>query len=750
MVVSTAHEGVAMGKKANQIWAPIRLVVAVGLLVPIGSGPSSCESVSGAGLNSGQYIVIQMAEWGSGMASQAWSVFLHNLSAMSYSYIPPKPPSVYGVVSDLVMMEACRADWNYHVCMDDPTNGGSIDICQNVSGYSPAPGSIYAKEIINTPVPVASRSGAQTFSYGIAKAPANPICGSFILPPAPNIASSPVGQTVAPPDASMNVAAAVYQAHLSAVNGFLSQVAPVGDLIVQYENTIGGIDPTVDMSTNYAFTNLVISYQEALDGAIDGAVSGMDTTMSQTDADNMSAWGWPGAATFLNTIARNQGTVVSAVEDGLPVATAPRPDLLPEPYGRDVARRLAAFADWMEYGGPNNAASASATAGSTSPCAMQSVAATGASTSGPSASGVPNIPPPVMPVAPPNTSLYEQALNDASFNIRDDIDKAIKALSNTGDTHTTPVLKIILDIVTNVATYSGVWKNTSSCSAAGVNSFNLGAQLVTANPLAELAFWGYANIRTSYALWDLVFQWSIAAVEAGTEYQIGVFATGPNARAQPTLMALNLRKTFIEFVGSAFGLIALIFFACGFWAFLVPLMPYFRFFFNVLTWLASVLEAVVAIPLVALAHLNPEGEGLPGPSAKSAYFMIFNIFLRPVMTVFGLVAGLVLFYIAIMLLNVTYAVAVASTGVGNQFSELGILVRIIYTVIYASTAYVCANNCFKTIGMFPQYALKWIGQQAHHEGMGDGGQNIKAAMGQAGGYLGEKGLAIAKLKPPTG
>ena len=38
MIVETAHHGQVMGKRASQIWAPIRLVVAIGLLVPINGG----------------------------------------------------------------------------------------------------------------------------------------------------------------------------------------------------------------------------------------------------------------------------------------------------------------------------------------------------------------------------------------------------------------------------------------------------------------------------------------------------------------------------------------------------------------------------------------------------------------------------------------------------------------------------------------------------------------------------------------
>ncbi len=57
MIVNTAHHGVVMGKQANQIWAPIRLVVAIGLLVPMGSGGpprvNPMAPAGGAGMNSG-------------------------------------------------------------------------------------------------------------------------------------------------------------------------------------------------------------------------------------------------------------------------------------------------------------------------------------------------------------------------------------------------------------------------------------------------------------------------------------------------------------------------------------------------------------------------------------------------------------------------------------------------------------------------------------------------------------------------
>ncbi|HEY8190729.1 MAG TPA: hypothetical protein VIF12_08585, partial [Micavibrio sp.] len=53
LIAETAQSGVPFGRRFNKIWTPIRLVVALGLLVPLSWG-----------FNSGQYIVLQAAKIG--------------------------------------------------------------------------------------------------------------------------------------------------------------------------------------------------------------------------------------------------------------------------------------------------------------------------------------------------------------------------------------------------------------------------------------------------------------------------------------------------------------------------------------------------------------------------------------------------------------------------------------------------------------------------------------------------------------
>jgi conjugal transfer/type IV secretion protein DotA/TraY len=188
----------------------------------------------------------------------------------------------------------------------------------------------------------------------------------------------------------------------------------------------------------------------------------------------------------------------------------------------------------------------------------------------------------------------------------------------------------------------------------------------SSDPFTQMIALGHSNISEAVSLLD----WAIVANTI----------SGATARSQPN-DTVWLRDQLKEHTNALFGglqdatstasggvstllsFLALVFWVMGFTlAFLLPLMPFMRFLFAVLTWIAALIEAVIAIPLVALAHLNPESEGLSGQQAKAAYFFIFNLFLRPVLMIFGLVAALIIFLIAVSFLNYGYAIAIADSG----------------------------------------------------------------------------------------
>jgi conjugal transfer/type IV secretion protein DotA/TraY len=162
--------------------------------------------------------------------------------------------------------------------------------------------------------------------------------------------------------------------------------------------------------------------------------------------------------------------------------------------------------------------------------------------------------------------------------------------------------------------------------------------------------------------------------------------------------------------------------------YVLPLMPFIYFLFAVSGWIKSIFEAIVAMPLWALAHIRIDGEGLPGPGATNGYFLLLEIFLRPVLTVFGLLASVTIFASLVQVLNEIFSMVVLN-ATGYNMAEnsdtdnlkdfmRGPVDRFFYTVIYVIICYLIGVSCFKLIDLIPAKILRWAGVSAesHSEG----------------------------------
>jgi conjugal transfer/type IV secretion protein DotA/TraY len=152
--------------------------------------------------------------------------------------------------------------------------------------------------------------------------------------------------------------------------------------------------------------------------------------------------------------------------------------------------------------------------------------------------------------------------------------------------------------------------------------------------------------------------------------------------------------------------------------YVLPLMPFVFFFFAVGTWIKTLFEAMVGVPLWAMAHMRLDGEGLPGEAASNGYFLILDIFLRPIMTVIGLIAAMTIFAVQVRVLNFTWDLVIDNVGglerdpnAGFAFAELGrgIVDQFFFTIIYIIIVYMMANASFKLIDMIPDNILRWAG-----------------------------------------
>lgn len=192
--------------------------------------------------------------------------------------------------------------------------------------------------------------------------------------------------------------------------------------------------------------------------------------------------------------------------------------------------------------------------------------------------------------------------------------------------------------------------------------------------------------------------------------------------------------------------------------YILPLMPFVYFFFAVGAWVKSIFEAVVAMPLWALAHIRIDGPGLPGRDAAGGYYLLFDIFLRPIMIVVGLLASISLFSAMVIVLNQIFDLAVNNLG-GHNPEEIptaaeGILENVrsgvdelFFTVVYVIIVYMIGTSCFKLIDLIPNQIMRWSGSKvsSFQESAGDPAsqlssttyKGIKLSTGQLqGGQLG--------------
>ncbi|MCB1782876.1 MAG: DotA/TraY family protein [Alphaproteobacteria bacterium] len=158
--------------------------------------------------------------------------------------------------------------------------------------------------------------------------------------------------------------------------------------------------------------------------------------------------------------------------------------------------------------------------------------------------------------------------------------------------------------------------------------------------------------------------------------------------------------------------------------YVLPFLPFLYFFFAVASWVKAIFEAMVGVPLWALAHLRIDGEGLPGDAAQNGYFLLLDIFIRPILTVVGLVAAITVFGAQARVLNLIWDLvtenATGFSGAGNDLFtsyviegdteyKRSVVDQFFFTVIYTVIMYMLATASFKLIDKIPDNILRWAG-----------------------------------------
>ncbi len=688
VVGETATTGHPFGQRFQNVWVPIRLVVALGLLLPINYG-----------LNSGQYIVLYAAKFGSGFATNGWLQFNrtiqstftggvgHNPTGEVGLLALPHAGSVLPIVQAMSLVHACAyAHWKFDPMYDGPTPPSGAFYIQpylvkqpqawmtNAAERMPlTAGTTYVDALNfygNSDIIIRfGRVDGNNTNYDREKGRVAPLCGDIRIP-------------------------ITYLKTIGQGYGGLGGPDMIQEFYFQIIKDMWFIDGTLLVDLSHRYMEYASNIEPRLQCAIGcghgalppcgvGANTCMDTQVTAEGRQAVigyyqpwfettvrQAWtrylensrldfqmraevldrGWAGAGIWYNVIAEINGAFVSTVTN--------MPYFEMYSYVMDQTRKERKKAD----------------ADVSSLTQFNPNLANGKS---------------VKIEGDANAIKKAQLLNDFfEWWNKDDPDMAKADKTITGG--------VFQDAINAIFGLKGLM------SMRGENAH--------IHPLASLAAVGKSLVDSA------VFNIGASTVGSGLGGLIRVVDQHLGIGAQ---LASGMLMT-IAFLALTVGFILY---------YILPFLPFLYFFFAFGTWIKSIFEAMVGAPLWALAHLRLDGEGLPGDSASSGYFLIFEIFVRPILTVFGLLAAVMILTAQVRVLNVLWDLVTDNlTGFegwrqvapgqqvqvqygGYQYKRVpkGEIDSFFFTIVYAIIVYMMATASFKLIDKIPDGILRFMG-----------------------------------------
>lgn len=631
MTAETAKTGQIGGKDTNRLWAPIRLVIGIGLLVPLSTG---------SGLGSGQYIVIQIAKWGSALASQGWRVFAQALTE-DQKLAAPSVPRVRTLAVNALKSYACMYIVNYYAREADTPKERVLDESQPLGDSSRI---VFRNESKNN------------------------VCGTITF-------KVPKTQLSNYDDARISLQ--LTQMNHDDFIRAIPNLKKIGFDMADYQlpERLTDAEPSTRV-----IDEAVQEYQNAIAQRLRNSSVTQNALKDITSKVQQAAdtQGWTSAGSWFLAVTRAQGQIITG---GLNIPDASGPDVT-----RLVAASSNAASDYAKF---ERWLSESYRSQDRNPPAQGGAGAPGTNWN-------------------TMTAGEERSYMDS---LREYAEGAGQATIDT-----------VLGWLDDGAQAIGLW-DADPRKAFG----DLGG---TSNPFGEMAALGHRKIRLGLDYFGLAILTSVGggvleAVGAGAPNRAGWAVWAGRAAAM-------VGKGFTVVSGIMIMVATLFLIAGVLLAFIVPMLPFTKFFFSILTWLASLIEAVVLVPFMALGFLTPKGEGFAGPNTRNAFFLIFQVFLRPILCVIGLVVSMILFYVAAKFLNASFYEATSGVG-AYEGSAMKFMQKLIYSIMYAALIYTAANTTFKMIEHLPKHALRWMGGGAQEESYDDSnqfGQLIAAVGGQ--------------------
>lgn len=655
VVGEAAKTGTPFGQRFNSLWAPIRLVVALGLLVPLGSG-----------LNSAQYITLGIAKMGSGLGTTVWTQFVKEFTEATEIIAPPAGDSTAALVQRILFNEVCAAAYN-QINEDSSRSVQILQVTGARSSIQPAfqnpDGMISAARDANMENIVLSWSngdpGASATDYACGRISLN--LGEFqAYSDGENVEMDQERWWWFIPFMGRDMETRLGEINESVKSAYLSEIGRLSEALRPAAEKIAAVHISVNAKPEYGDESALEfipgllreqarTTQRNINLTIQATYESITNSEFARDGafDEMVKRGWGAAGLWYGTLGTINKRYMDAVASAIPTL-----DVLFE--AADVTENergmFARLFGLSRYGMDR---------GTTEQ--MENVIRVTAD----EFAGY------ITEVRAEDSPLYE----DARYREAHDAG-------------------------------SGGWLSTSLLYILGGNQIRDMQNNPNLDPMVRLSAAGHAMITRS-----------LISAGLGGAFGIGgaLLANAPNPLAQLGGDLLAGAAVFLF----AFAAIALL--AGIFLAYVLPIIPFVYFAFAVIGWVLEIFEAIVAMPLWALAHLRIDGDGMPGQAAIGGYQLLLMILLRPALIVMGLIGGYVIFGAAAYFMGTLYNSATAITQSDIADNSIGALGTFVFTMIFAFLMYNLALMCFKMIDDVPKGLLRWLGSgaQAFSDSRGD-------------------------------
>lgn len=621
-VLNSAHEGNPLGKMYSSMWVPLRMVIALSLVLPFSGGYSTM-----------QIGVLWLAGHGIGLANTTWNAALDHISGTGTLYPPQIAVDYEKTAMRILESRVCMHGINTadrHVNIEEKpveiVQGQQVTSVRSAGTTSTTPIPVQHKVMqrYDSSYNLVSAAGAYSaawlsgFSAGVPRNyGANP-CGSITL----EFAEIDEGTAIDSPVRN-------FQSKIIAIHADLdANLDPLARQLV-----LKAVDDTAADPDITAFNDAVQTFKAEYEKSVNEALSEIATA-------RMSKWagGNPDAA----------GTTMGAREAGWITVGAWYWDL--QRINAETQKMVTVVAELAE---PTGAVIENEDY-------QQFVDALNAYSEN-------------MLVTDPNTGSPVNALERSTY-----------ADDNLG-------LSAVMSSAESVINYSLSEPDPLSGMA------NVGHTIITSFEVALTAAWVLDTV---------------AGVADDAADTVGGF-TGGAARVGTSTAAHLTNQVLWSLIGAGMLLIPIALML----AYYLPATPMILWIMGVAAWFIMLIEAVIAAPVWAAAHVFPEGNGFVGERAKAGYMVALSLFLRPTLAIFGFFAGMLLIIVMGKVLMLLFLPAMSGM-IGDSLS--GVVTFFALLAIFTLVLVQIAHRCFGLIHEIPDKVLRYLG--GGQENLGEASQ----------------------------